>query len=283
MSLDDDVHAVRHHLGRANPVPEPGRTSDEFLTPLPVKRRGRPRVVAAVALAAVAAVVAALVLVRPTSRHDSVKPVLAAYTVTQQASTAQAAVTVTAGSTTVTAEGVGNLTTGEANGTVKLPIPFGQVPFVSTGQVIYAQVPANLRTFTGGKPWVRLATANLADMENAFLGNLGLKQPFDPTNILGYLKSISGNVTVVGHDTLRGADTTHYRATIDVAKTAVPSDLWIDSAGRLRKLQMSFTSPVAATAVFELWNFGTAVNATPPASGQVADPPKILSTLLGGD
>jgi hypothetical protein len=207
--------------------------------------------------------------------------VLAAYTVTQQASTAQAAVTVTAGSTTVTADAVGNLTTGEGKGTVNLPSPFGQVPFVSTGQVVYAQVPGGLRTFTGGKPWVRLATANLADMENALLGNLGLKQPFDPTNILGYLKSVSGNVTVVGRDTVRGADTTHYRATVDLSKVAYPADLWIDNGGRLRKLQLSITSPVPATAVFELWNFGTPVNATPPASDQVADPPQILSTLFG--
>jgi hypothetical protein len=167
---------------------------------------------------------------------------------------------------------------------VTLPDPFGQLPFVSTGQVIYAKVPAGLRTFTGGKPWARLATANLAAVENQFLGDLGLKQPFDPTNVLGYLKSVSGNVTVVGHDTVRGAATTRYHGNVDLSKGAqngqliVPADLWIDGNGRLRKLVLSMTSPVAATATFELWDFGTTVDATPPPSSQVVD----ASTIFGG-
>jgi hypothetical protein len=125
-------------------------------------------------------------------------------------------------------------------------------------------------------------------VENELLGNLGLKQPFDPTEILAYLKAVSGNVAVVGHDTVRGANTTRYHARVELPRDAqnvqltVPADLWIDGSGRLRKLEMSMSSPVATTAVFELWDFGTTVDVTPPPSSQVVDASTILSTIFGG-
>jgi hypothetical protein len=247
-----------------------------------------------VAVGAVAALVVGLLLAlpggkqRPATRIGQTSAVLAAYSVTQQAQTARATFSVQASGTTVTGSGIGNLTSGEGNGVVNLPAPFGQVNFISTGQVIYAQVPASLRSFTGGKPWAKLATGNLGAIENQFLGGAGLTQPFDPTNILGYVKALSGNVTVVGPDTVGGTATTHYRATVDLSRVAPdqqgtqPADVWIDGQGRLRKLTMSMTSPVPATATFELSDFGTHVDATPPPAGQVADASSILGRLFGG-
>ncbi len=51
-------------------------------------------------------------------------------------------------------------------------------------------------------------------------GQLGsANSPAQYTQYLEYLRGVSnGGVTTVGHDTIRGVDTTHYRADIDVAK-----------------------------------------------------------------
>jgi hypothetical protein len=309
MTLDDDLHAVRGRLGPANPVPDPTLSPYELANgrsslgqrPLPAeamsassakpKRRGP---LVAVAVGAVAALVVSLVLALPGGKTRPATPIgqtsalLAAYTVTQQAQTARASFSVQASGTSITGSGVGNLTSGEGSGVVNLPAPFGQVNFVSTGQVVYAEVPATFRSFTGGKPWAKLATGNLGAIENQFLGGAGVNQPFDPTNILAYLKAVSGNVIVVGPDTVRGTATTHYRATIDLSRVApgqqgtVPADVWIDGQGRLRKLTMSMAAPMAATATFELSDFGTHVDATPPPAGQVADASSILGKLFGG-
>jgi hypothetical protein len=306
VTIDDDLHAVRGRLGAANPVPDPTLSPYELADgraslgqrPLPAdamsskpKRRGP---LVAVAVGAVAALVVSLLLAlpggktRPATHIGQTSAVLAAYAVTQQAQTARASFSVQAAGTSVTGTGVGNLTTGEGSGVVNLPAPFGQVNFISTGQVIYAQVPASFRSFTGGKPWAKLAAGNLGALENQFLGGVGVNQPFDPTNILAYVKALSGNVAVVGPDTVGGAATTHYRATIDLSRVApgeqgtVPADVWIDGQGRLRKLTMSMTSPMPATATFELSDFGAHVDATPPPAGQVTDASSILGQLFGG-
>jgi len=102
---------------------------------------------------------------------------------------------------------------------------------------------------------------------------------------------------------LRGAPTTHYKMTIDLNKAVanapesaraglqeifnmyssktLPADVWIDSDGRLRKMQYTATvttqgHTTTANTAYELYDFGTPVNATPPPANQVSD----LQTLL---
>ena len=135
------------------------------------------------------------------------------------------------------------------------------------------------------------------------LGSTAADTPM-PGNYLDYLQGVSGDVRVVGHETLRGDDTTRYAATLDldraltrihdaarrtVVKRALsalgvpkfPVRVWIDGEGRLRKMELSIDlAPVAArlgappgakpkiVETFELYDFGVPVNVVAPANAE---------------
>jgi len=73
------------------------------------------------------------------------------------------------------------------------------------------------------------------------------------------LKGIGVTGTAVGHEVVRGVDTTHFRATIDGSTAGapggslfggmgqpgagkLPADVWVDAAGRLAKVSMVYES-----------------------------------------
>jgi hypothetical protein len=161
---------------------------------------------------------------------------------------------------------------------------------VSAGRVLYIEVPAQFRQFTGDKPWASTNAVNLLQLANAALGEIGLSQPFNPAEVLPDIQGVSGQVTEVGHDTIRGAATTHYRASIDLSGVAdrakaetqpglrgaasvrgqsVPADLWVDGQGRLRKLTIVVPGEVPVIATVDLWDFGAGVDAVAPPPDQV--------------
>ena len=47
----------------------------------------------------------------------------------------------------------------------------------------------------------------------------------DPPQFLAYLETVSAGVTKVGTETMRGVDTTHYHATLDLAKAVDRADV----------------------------------------------------------
>jgi type IV pilus assembly protein PilA len=124
----------------------------------------------------------------------------------------------------------------------------------------------------------------------------------DPTSYIDFLQGAADDVHVVGHDTLRGDATTHYRATLDLARALartgdapasrtviraaiallgtrpIPVSVWVDGLGRLRKLtlsidladaakQLGFARDVAPKidATVELYDFGVPVAVQVPA------------------
>lgn len=130
----------------------------------------------------------------------------------------------------------------------------------------------------------------------------------DPGQFLDYLYGIADKIEEVGHENVRGADTTHYYAVIDlqraveneatppdthkrlrdevaqmgIAVPPMPADIWIDDEGRLRKLQliMDFSSMfggpkvdgmpgITTTATIELYDFGVAVDVEHPPASEV--------------
>ena len=306
----DDVRAVRHRLGPANPVPSPvasaeqlaaGRAAVEARRRQPDRgreqrvdglraRRFRPWALG-VAVAVVAVAVAGVVLSLPGNGRNGTQAVLASYSATRDSGTAQTAFTITGTGVSASVEGVGDLRTGDATGTVNLPV-LGTVRVVSAGGVLYVEVPEQFRQFTGGKPWARANEVNLLQLANAALGEIGLSQPFNPAEVLSYIRDVSSQVTEVGHETIRGAATTHYHASIDLSRVAdranaepqsglrgtagvsrqpLPADLWVDGQGRLRKLTIGIPSPMPVTATFELWDFGVRVGAVAPPADQVGE------------
>ena len=77
----------------------------------------------------------------------------------------------------------------------------------------------------GGKPWIKVdlnAVGKQAGIDLSQFTQLGT----DPSRMVDWLRTVSGDVTTVGTEKLDGVDTTHYRATVDLSKypDLVPAD-----------------------------------------------------------
>jgi hypothetical protein len=149
-----------------------------------------------------------------------------------------------------------------------------------------------------GDGWVSQTAANSAATD-----------PSTPSNYLAYLQGVSNDARIDGHDVLHGDNTTRYAATLDLRRaltrtpdaarralvqhaveefgiTKLPSTVWVDDAGRLRKVEMTIDlSGVAArldvapgghpkiVESMEMFDFGVPVDVVAPKNAaQLASP-----------
>lgn len=323
--VNDDLTFVRGVLSAADPAGPGTAASPVFAAPdvigdlwdTPAVSAGRPSRRRAIVIAAVgcAAVVVAAALAssggsgRPTAGRIAAsgpsKAVFAAYAMTQQARSAKATFSASAGEFRMTGSGVGDLVTGDGQVTVNLPAPMGQLQAVGVAGSYYLQLPAQLMALNGGKAWAKVDRTLVEQLIGQQIGSPSLAATFDPSRALELLKSVSGPVTVVGSETLPedATPSTHYRATVDLAKVAAaapsvsaPADLWLDAEGRLRKLTLSIDlstvhlpdgaprGPSRATGVatLELTDYGKPVTVTAPPADQVGDLGPLASLIAGG-
>ncbi len=176
-----------------------------------------------------------------------------------------------------------------------------KIEVVQDGDIAYLRFPAIDAQLPNGKTWIKASEGN-AKVGDFDFHELESFSSSDPRELLDVLRSLSGDIETVGTESLRGVETTHYRAVVDpveLAKDAatawratdglfdqltaqsgigaVPLDVWIDANGLVRKLSMelSTTEPAslagAATISFELWDYGEAVSIDLPPASQVAD------------
>jgi hypothetical protein len=121
----------------------------------------------------------------------------------------------------------------------------------------------------------------------------------DPSQMLQYLRATS-NIVERGKETVRGVDTTHYAARLQLDKVSdrvspdaaralkqatktlgtkeIPMDVWVDGDGLVRRVTMDW-HPRGATFVMslDLFDFGN-VDIPVPADSDTVD----LSNMLGG-
>jgi len=165
------------------------------------------------------------------------------------------------------------------------------------GDTLYVSAPQQPGTF------YKLALKDLV--------GTSLASSADPTAGFQVLKGASSDVTEVGKEKVRDADTTHYKGTYDaqaaLAKVSgvskqllqsslqgsdlskVPFDAYLDSQGRLRKLVQQLTvHPKAAkgmavqtTTTLEAFDFGTPVTASAPPAAQIKDGAPLVKALRG--
>jgi len=335
-STADDVAAALSLLGPANPVPDPALAREDVLsarasvglarasasTPT---RAPRGRFVAAGAVAVLSVMALVALAAMPATQDDGTislatgpggPAVASAYAATARSGTARGLLTVTSGSDSVTATGIGDFDGGAAQAEIVLVegsrSPAATITVIRTGEAVYAKLPPGTSPLAADKPWVSLDARTLTQVMQLALGDVGAQVSGAPLDALAYLKAVSGDVQVVGPDTTRGEATTRYRGTVDPQKVAeqlpagvrpdatraagkvgpLPADLWIDGQGRLRKLVLTAdlsqvedgaVAPAGpATVTVELWDFGTAVDVTAPPPDQVVDVGGILGTFLGG-
>jgi hypothetical protein len=189
------------------------------------------------------------------------------------------------------------------------PAGEGEMQIVFQSFVLYVKFPLLTEQIPGSKPWLKLDLDELGKQQGIDLAELSRLGQGDPTQALQYLKAASDDVEEVGREDVRGAETTHYRATIDLRKvpdvapaeqrerirrtidqvieasgeSKIPTDVWIDDEGRVRrhrytqKLVAGEGRTAETTLTMELYDFGVEVDAEPPPASQVTD----LSQVLG--
>jgi hypothetical protein len=183
------------------------------------------------------------------------------------------------------------------------------------GTDIYLKLPAAASSVTGGKPWIKFSAADLSASSTTGLNFTGE----DPTQLLATLRGVSDSITKVGTATIRGVETTHYRADVDLAKavkasgadasnlqeftktlgaTTIPEDVYLDKDGLPRRFAVTISpvlpssSPSASesssasgdsskfTVTVDLFDFGT--TDTSGLTTPPADQIGDFSSLLGG-
>ena len=178
-----------------------------------------------------------------------------------------------------------------------------KIDVVQDGKVGYVRFPAVSDQLPAGKSWIR-SDGKSVKVDGLELGQLEQSARTDPRELLDVLRGVAGTVETVGTEELRGAETTHYRATIDPSEyeklapsTAggdaaplaqqlaaqaevgpIPVDVWLDGEGLVRKLSLSFSAKQAGTSetrsasmTFELWDYGQDVGIDVPPADAVAD------------
>lgn len=189
------------------------------------------------------------------------------------------------------------------------------IDVVLDGTMIYEK-SALFTQLTGGKSWIKLDLNALGQVAGVNgLGNLTQSSYSDPGQGLQYLKGASGPITTLGHEEVRGVNTTHYRLSVSMTAAAasmppaeqatvrqiidqfgvasMPVDVWIDHTGVVRRVHESFdysngkplpnlpagSMPKGVDITVEYYGFGTAVTNQVPPADQVADVSQALGQL----
>jgi hypothetical protein len=291
-------------------------------------RGRRPSIGAALAIAAVAAITAGCGG-GSTSSALSLDPVAAAATKTQDAGAAR--IRFALGISGVNGKNIRMRGTGAIDGTsammsfklgsmleqMGLPSSAGnlaqlkhasikEVALEQSGDyVIYLRLGFLSSQLPGGQQWIKLDVSKLGKAAGLDVGQLLSGSQFQPTDLLGMLKSEGAKVRKLGPATVDGAATTHYRVTVDVATAleargltspmlkgvtsklkTLSENVWIGKDGLVRRVQLASkvphgSTPLRLTARMDLYDYGAHVTIAAPPSSQVFDATPFAQQGLG--
>lgn len=201
--------------------------------------------------------------------------------------------------------GEGDFTEGRLRMTMDMgalgPEGDSQVEMILDDTMMYMRMPFLEGVLPAGVSWVSADLEELGREAGIDLSELMQLGRNDPTTMLETLRGASEGVDVVeeGVD-VRGASTTHYRATIQTEKAfdqvpeetreqlrellegsgvpeSYPVDVWIDEEGLPRRMRTTFeTSPegmgsISQAMTMEFFDFGVEVDVTPPPAEETVD------------
>jgi hypothetical protein len=172
---------------------------------------------------------------------------------------------------------------------------------IRDGVQVYASSPLLAPVLPPGKTWLSGDLAKIAAEYGVDPGQLGSLGGGDPRDLLDLLRATSGGLERVGTDSLRGVETTHYRAELNpkqalglVGKGAgaglvdslagaiqraglerIPVDVWVDGDSLLRRLDANVSlehggRESTSRLSVELFDYGEPVDVTPPPAAEVA-------------
>jgi hypothetical protein len=189
---------------------------------------------------------------------------------------------------------------------------------VFDGLVYYMRFPGGLMELGGlGDKWLKIDLAKLDEEAGVDLGALQQANQ-NPAQLLQFLRGTSDDdIEQLGRESVRGIETTHYRATVDLDEAAergadigefsdemreqlegeiermkrqtgletLPVDVWLDEDDLVRRLRMNFTFPVDGERAgmdmkVDYFDFGVDVRAAPPPAAQTVDVAELAG--LGG-
>jgi hypothetical protein len=129
-----------------------------------------------------------------------------------------------------------------------------------------------------------------------FLGDPGgPRGPNDPLWPLDALFGANGDAAEIRSETVRDVPATRYRLTVDLARAdaalpagvsvpagpyralrRMPAEVWLDADGLARRVAVTAPAGTASEeqiwSIVELWDFGVAVDITPPGPDEVEPP-----------
>ncbi|WP_433267558.1 hypothetical protein ACQPWR_06620 [Micromonospora vinacea] len=166
------------------------------------------------------------------------------------------------------------------------------------GAVIFAEIPAEDRTGTGGKRWMKMDLTGLSEMAGT-----GFSKQFedvDPVKQVKTLLAIEGT-TVVGQETVNGVPTVHYTVTTPVATylkqidamrrdatekalatqgvKELKIDLWVDEQYRPRRAGLVMGA--MGDMVVDYTDYDKAVTVETPPPAETTDFAEMLKGLQG--
>jgi len=177
---------------------------------------------------------------------------------------------------------------------------------VVDGATIYMRAPM-LGSLGAGDGWLSYTPEDLGLTSEA----LGLGAgTYDPSSYLESLRGVTGEPEVIGTEVVRGVETTHYRATMDLATAlasvpdgrqrdlveaqlgqlgegTIPLDVWVDADGLPRRMEidmgemfssMGLGAETSAVMTMEYFDYGQPVDIQVPSPDEVTP----ISEVLGG-
>lgn len=169
---------------------------------------------------------------------------------------------------------------------------------------IYLGSPLFAGKLPGGARWVKLDLGRVGQALGFDLQQLGGQS--NPAQFLEFLKASGGSVSAVGHETVRGVQTTRYRGTLDLNKaldvvpssaraalrsaiskmgiSSLPVEVWVDAHKLVRRIALALKVPAGGQQLevritVELFDFGRTPRVSAPSGTDVFD---ATGTALGG-
>lgn len=167
--------------------------------------------------------------------------------------------------------------------------------------VFYLRSPSFAGALKSGKRWIKLDLAKAGKAAGIDFSLLSQARQ-DPSQSLRLLKAVSGDVKKVGDEDVRGVNTTHYKATVDLAKypgtlpakdraaaqltvdnlvkrlgsTKSPVEVWIGKDHLVRRYVQTLKLKLAGRASsikqrIEFYDYGTKVDVVVPSADEVQD------------
>ena len=179
---------------------------------------------------------------------------------------------------------------------------------IVTGQLIYARLLGSAAHPLGLKQdWIQVDLRQLANIPGLDLGTITMAGSINPHVVFLFAGGVT-SATKVGAETVNGTKVTHYRATVDLnqavkelsgddatlinkdlasyTSATFPEEVWVDSAGLMRKVTFSVSvkgaagkGPSTQTVSYEFPSFGAVVDTGLPPTADTADLTDVLAKV----